>query len=100
MAQLPRGEPRSVPDPAGQQREKMIRQERLRQQSSGAATPRQAHHAGLSVEHVAVDPARRGRLPFLAAAAIKGKVEPATVVEVAETCSIPTWESLLIWRAT
>jgi hypothetical protein len=36
MAQMPRGEPRSVPDPAGDQYDEMIRQERLKRQRAEA----------------------------------------------------------------
>ena len=36
MAQMPRGEPRSVPDPAGEQYDEMIRQERLKRQRAEA----------------------------------------------------------------
>lgn len=34
MAQMPRGEPRSVPDPIGEQYDEMIRQERLKRQAA------------------------------------------------------------------
>ena len=41
MAQMPRGEPRSVPDPAGEQYDEMIRQERLKRERAEAAAARQ-----------------------------------------------------------
>ena len=37
MAQMPRGEPRTVPDPAGEKVDAMLRQERLRKQRAEAA---------------------------------------------------------------
>jgi hypothetical protein len=40
MARMPRGEPRSVPDPVGEQYDEMIRQERLRQQRGEDAKAR------------------------------------------------------------
>lgn len=40
MGQMPRGEPRSVPDPAGEQYDEMIRQERLKGQHAEAAAAR------------------------------------------------------------
>lgn len=41
MAQMPKGEPRSVPDPVGEQYNEMIRQERLKRQRAEAAAARQ-----------------------------------------------------------
>jgi hypothetical protein len=41
MAQMPRGKPRSVPDPAGEQYDEMIRQERLKRERAEAAAARQ-----------------------------------------------------------
>ena len=47
MAQMPRGEPRSVPDPAGDQYDEMIRRERLkRQRTEAAATKPSASSVG------------------------------------------------------
>jgi hypothetical protein len=37
MARMPRGEPRSVPDPAGNQYDEMMRQERLKRQRAETA---------------------------------------------------------------
>ena len=40
MAQMPRGEPRSVPDAAGEQYDEMIRRERLKRERAEAAAPK------------------------------------------------------------
>lgn len=40
MAQMPKGEPRSVPDPAGERYDEMIRQERLKRERAEAAVAR------------------------------------------------------------
>jgi hypothetical protein len=41
MAQMPKGEPRSAPDPVGEQYDEMIRQKKLKEQraEASAATP-------------------------------------------------------------
>jgi len=47
MAQMPRGEPRSVPDPAGERYDAMIRQERLKSaHADGAATKSASNSVG------------------------------------------------------
>jgi len=40
MAQMPKGGPRSVPDPAGERYDEMIRQERLKRERAEAAVAR------------------------------------------------------------
>lgn len=46
MAQMPKGEPRSVPDPAGEQYDEMIRQERLKRARAEAAAAEPEPSAG------------------------------------------------------
>lgn len=47
MAQMPKGGPRSVPDPAGEHYDEMIRQERLnRERAEGSAAQRPVNSVG------------------------------------------------------
>lgn len=46
MAQMPRGEPRSVPDPAGELYNEMIRQERLKRERAEAAAKQPQNSVG------------------------------------------------------
>jgi len=45
MAQMPRGEPRSVPDPAGERYDEMIRQERLKRGRADAAATKSSNNS-------------------------------------------------------
>ena len=65
MAQMPRGEPRSVPDPAGEQYDAMIRRERLKTRGAEGVTTKPApsiFEAPLTPVSV-VDAVRRGPHP-------------------------------------
>jgi hypothetical protein len=92
MAQMPKGEPRSVPDPDGELYDEMIRQENLKKaRAEGGAPPRRLSDAGLGLPFSRPDFSRSARSPIVTVdgrqidtRCVVGGKAPISEVELAE----------------